>query len=65
PEEVQRRIGIRTATGAIGGCRSIWHYFDDKERYEGIKLPHLVVLMQNGEEGLQRAVEQSLRYFNE
>lgn len=42
PEEVGRRVADRLARGAVGGCRSVAHYLDDKRRYEGIKLPHRV-----------------------
>lgn len=46
PDEIKRRIDIRLASGAIGGCRSVDHYLDDKSRYAGIKLPHIVVMME-------------------
>jgi len=64
PEEINRRINDRLARGAIGGCRSVNHYLDDKDRYAGIKLPHIVVMMEGGEEGLKKAVEQALLHIN-
>ncbi len=65
PEEIERRIKDRLARGAIGGCRSVEHYLDDKAKYAGIKLPHIVVMMEGGEEGLKRTVEQVLLHINE
>lgn len=64
PEEVERRIIERVTTGATGGCRSVSHYFADKERYMGIKFPHITVMMDGGEAGLQKGVEEALRYAN-
>ena len=64
PEEIERRVADRLAHGAVGGCRSTSHYLDDKGRYEGIKLPHTVVLMDGGEEGTQKAVGQALAYIH-
>jgi len=64
PEEIERRIADRLARGAIGGCHSVSHYLDDKSRYEGIKLPHITVMMQGGESGLETAVEQALAHIN-
>lgn len=65
PEEVERRVADRLARGAVGGCRSVSHYFDDKARYEGIKLPHMVVMVEGGAEGLKRAVQQVLAYIKD
>lgn len=64
PEEIERRVADRLARGAIGGCRSVAHYLDDKSRYAGIKLPHIVVMVEGGEEGLNRVVQQVLAYIN-
>jgi len=63
-EEIERRVADRLAHGAVGGCRSVSHYQDDKSRYEGIELPHIVVRMENGEKGTNKAVEQALKYIN-
>ena len=63
-EEVARRIDDRLAKSAAGGCRTVAHYFDDKGRYAGIKLPHLVVMMEGGDEGAARAIKQALAYIN-
>lgn len=65
PEEIERRINDRVARGVTGGCRSVSHYFDDKKRYEGIALPHIVVAMEGGDEGLTCALSQALTYINE
>lgn len=64
-EEIERRIQDRLKRGAVGGCRSVDHYLDDKGRYAGIKLPHIVVMVEGGEEGLSRAVKQVLSYIND
>lgn len=64
-EEIERRVADRLARGAVGGCRSVAHYLDDKARYAGIKLPHIVVMMEGGEEGTARAVQQVLMYIHE
>ena len=64
PEEIERRVADRLAHGAVGGCRSTSHYLDDKGRHEGITLPHTVVLMDGGEKGTQKAVEQALAYIH-
>ncbi|MDO8582384.1 MAG: AAA family ATPase [bacterium] len=61
-EEVTRRIEKRINTGTTGGCRSVAHYYTDKGKWEGIKLPHLVVQM-NGEGGVQNAVAKVLEYL--
>lgn len=61
PEEVGRRITERVTTGATGGCRSVEHYFTDKGRYMGIKFPHLTVMMDEGETGIEKAVLEILR----
>ncbi len=60
--EVTRRIEKRVSTGATGGCRSVAHYFADKKGWQGIQLPHLVVQM-NGEDGVEKAVEEVLKYL--
>lgn len=62
-EEVERRIQDRIARGAVGGCRSVDHYFEDKSRYADIKLPHIVVMIEGGEEGLNRAIGRVLSYI--
>ena len=64
PEEVERRITKRVTTGAIGGCRSAEHYFADKERYMGIKFPHATIMMDGDEEGLQKAVAETLHHID-
>lgn len=64
-KEIERRINDRLHWGAVGGCRSVSHYLSDKERYAGIKLPHIVVDMDGGEEGVSRAVVRALAYINE
>ena len=64
PEEIAKRVNDRLARGAIGGCRSVSHYLDDKSKYAGIKLPHIVAMMEGGDEGLHRTVEQALTYIN-
>lgn len=63
PEEVERRVAHRIASGAVGGCRSSHHYFDDRARYAGIKLPHIVVMMDGGTNGLHRALAQVNEYI--
>lgn len=63
--EVKRRIQERLARGAIGGCRSVDHYFDDKSRYAGIKFSHITVMMEGVEEGINRAVGQVLSYIQD
>lgn len=65
PEEIERRIQDRLARGAVGGCRSVDHYLDDKVRYAGIKLPHIIVMVEGGEEGLSKVVKQVLSYIND
>lgn len=65
PEEVGRRIQDRLERGTVGGVRSMEHYLNDKQRYAGIKLPHIVVMMEGGEEGLNRAVAQALKHIND
>ncbi len=42
-EEIARRVNERLAKEAPGGCRSVEHYLDDKKRYEGTDLPHLLL----------------------
>ena len=64
PEEVERRVAYRLKLGAPGGCRSASHYFDDKGRYENPTAPHLVVHMDGGDEGVERAIKQALAYIN-
>lgn len=64
-EEIQRRIADRLTHGAIGGVRSIPHYLEDRGRYAGIKLPHIAVMMEGGEEGTARAVQQVLAYIQD
>lgn len=63
-EEIFKRIQSRLALGAIGGCRSVAHYMADKERYEGINLPHIVVKIEDDQEGLDKAVQQAQEYCN-
>jgi predicted kinase len=65
PEEVERRIKGRLAKGYFGGCRSIGHYRDDKGRYAGIKLPHIVVRMEGGVVGTLKAAAQALEYVSQ
>lgn len=60
--EVERRIQKRVQSGALGGCRSVQHYYEDKARWEGINLPHLVVQM-NGEDGVAKAVAAVLEHL--
>lgn len=62
-EEIERRINDRVSRGAVGGCRSVSHYLADKERYAGIKLPHVVVHMQGGEEGTAIAPKRVFEYI--
>lgn len=63
PEEIERRIRDRLERGATGGCRSVSHYLDDRGRYAGIKLPHVVAKMNGGEAGVQQAVDQVLEFI--
>jgi len=64
-EEIERRVADRLTSNSVGGCRSASHYIDDKSRYEGIKLPHIVVMMEGGEKGLAEAVRRSISYIND
>ncbi len=64
-EEVERRVTDRVTSGAVGGCRSVSHYLDDKARYSGIKLPHLLVKMEGEEVGIAKVVQQVLQYIVE
>ena len=61
-EEVSRRVEERLMRGAVGGCRSVSHYFDDKSRYEGINIPHIVVTTDGG---VDSALSQALAYIQE
>lgn len=63
PEEIERRVVERVASGAVGGCRSVSHYLDDRIRYAGIKLPHIVVATEGGAKGLEKAVNEALVYI--
>lgn len=65
PTEIERRVADRLARGTVGGCRSVSHYLDDKSRYMGIKLPHIVVMMDCGQEGLNKAVQQAISYIDD
>lgn len=65
PEEVTRRINKRVTTGATGGCRSVEHYFRDKERYMGIKFPYMTVVMDGGDTKLKKTVDAAMRYIDE
>ena len=62
-EEIERRVANRLSLGAVGGCRSVSHYLDDKKRYAGMKFPHIVVMMEGGKEGLNKAVWQAMAYI--
>lgn len=64
PEEIYWRITDRLIRSSIGGCRSLSHYLDDKSRYEGIKLPHIIVMMEGDQKGTNAAVQQALAYIN-
>lgn len=63
-EEVERRINERVQSGATGGVRSVKHYRNNREHYEGIKLPHLVVRMDHGVD-LETVVEQVRDYIDQ
>ena len=63
-DEIERRIAGRLLKGAIGGCRSVSHYLDDRSRYENPSFPHIVVMMEGGEEGLRTALDQAFAYIN-
>lgn len=65
PEEIERRVADRLTHGAVGGCRSASHYLDDKSRYGGIALPHIIIMMNDDEEGIARAVQQALAYLQD
>ncbi len=62
PEEIDRRIAERLRTGATGGCRSTKHYLTDRDRFEGINLPHMIVQM-DGADGVKNAVAQIIEYL--
>jgi len=64
-EEIERRVADRLTRNSVGGCRSASHYLDDKSRYMGIKIPHIVVMMEGGEKGLTEAVQRSILYIND
>ncbi len=64
PEEIERRVNERLLQGATGGCQSVSHYLDDKSRYAGIKIPHIVVMMDGGEAGLKQALNEALEYID-
>lgn len=64
-EEIKRRIQDRLTHGALGGCRSVKHYLDDKDRYAGIKLLHIVVMMENGKEGLNKTIRQAISHIED
>ena len=64
PEEIERRIKDRLTRGANGGCRSVSHYIDDRARYASIKLPHIIVCVEGGKDGLDKAIQQSLEYIS-
>ena len=65
PEEVELRIWDRLRHNLTGGVRSVQHYLEDKKRYAGIKFPHIVVMMEGGDKGLDKATNQVLTYINE
>jgi hypothetical protein len=64
-DEIERRIAARVNSGYGGGCRSVSHYLADKERYNGIKLPHITVRMERGEQAKIAAIRQALSYLTE
>lgn len=64
PEEAGRRIADRVASHKPGGCRTFAHYLEVKNRYMGIKLPHLTVMMDGGQAGMDKATQQALSYIN-
>lgn len=65
PEEIGRRIQDRLERSTVGGVRSVEHYLYDKGRYAGVKLPHIVVMMEGGEEGLNKALAEALKYIDD
>lgn len=65
PEEIERRIKDRLALDYKGGCRSVEHYLSDKQRYAGIKLSHVTVMMDGGEWGVRNAVQRTVSYIND
>lgn len=64
-EEVERRVGERVVSNSSGGCRSISHYLDDKSRYEDVKMPHVVIMMDGGKQGLEKALDQALAHIGD
>jgi len=66
PDEIERRIAARINDSRYsGGCRSVSHYLADKERYEGIKFPHIVVRMERSEEAKITAIKQVTAYLDQ
>lgn len=63
-EEVERRINERVQSGATGGVRSVKHYRNSRDHYEGIELPHLVVRMDHGVD-LRTVVKQVRNYIDQ
>lgn len=64
-EEIERRVCDRLERGAVGGCRSVTHYLDDKSRYENIELPYIIAMMEGGKEGFNQALNKALAYIEE
>lgn len=61
-EEIARRVIERLAKGAIGGCRSVQHYLDDKGRYEGTNLSHIKI---DPSKDLETTIKQITEYINQ
>jgi predicted kinase len=62
PEEIERRVKKRVASGAIGGCRSVAHYLADKARYEEFDEPHLKL---NTSQPLEVCLAQTLAFIGQ
>jgi len=62
--EISKRIEDRKDRGKIGGCRSLSHYLDDKERFEGTNLSHIQVRLDSLED-LEESIAKISDYINE
>lgn len=62
PDEILRRVVRRQ--GYLGTCKSVSRYRELKASFLDVHLPHLVVMMEGGEEGIRKAVAQAVAYID-